>query len=110
MPFESPQLRPFTDDSIRAHAPTGSGLYGISDGSHWIYIGQSDCIQDSLLSDLQNAAMLMPKRTATQFAYEVCAEPGRLARQDWLVLEREPTCNRFSWPSREPAAATIIQE
>lgn len=49
MPFEQFTPRSFTPVSVRANAPTASGIYGISNAREWIFIGETDNIQASLL-------------------------------------------------------------
>lgn len=99
MPFHQPTPRSLTPASIRANAPVASGIYGISSAREWIYIGETDNIQAALLGHLQELDTLLMKRQPTGFVFEVCDPPGRPARQDRLVLEYEPACNRHpSWP------------
>ena len=94
MPFDRPTPRSLTPVSIRANAPTGSGIYGISNAREWIYIGETDTIQATLLSHLQELDTFLMDRHPTGFVYEVCDRARRSARQDRLVLEYEPACNR----------------
>jgi hypothetical protein len=94
MPFEQFTPRSFTSVSVRANAPTASGIYGISTAREWIFIGESDNIQASLLRDLQKGDSALLKRFPTGFVFEVCSAADRRARQDRLILEYEPVCNR----------------
>jgi hypothetical protein len=94
MPFEQFTLRSFTPVSVRANAPTASGIYGISNAREWIFIGGTDNIQASLLHDLQQGASALLKRSSTGFVFELCGAAERPARQDRLILEYEPVCNR----------------
>ena len=56
MPFNQFTPRNFTNDAVLTYAPVMSGVYGISNAHEWIYIGESDNIQNSLLkfNDLQD--------------------------------------------------------
>ena len=93
MPFE--QLpKSFTLVSVRANAPAASGIYGISNAREWIFIGATDNIQASLLHDLQQGDSALLKRFPTGFVFELCGAGDRRARQDRLILEYEPVCNR----------------
>ena len=93
MPFE--QLpKSFTPVSVRANAPAASGIYGISNAREWIFIGATDNIQASLLHDLQQGDSALLKRFPTGFVFELCGAGDRRARQDRLILEYEPVCNR----------------
>ena len=78
------------------YAPTAPGVYGISNAREWIYIGESDNIRGALLALLQDLYTSLMKRQPTGFVYEVCEGTRRTARQDRLVLEYEPTCNRHA--------------
>ena len=94
MPFDQPFPRSFTEFSVRQHAPALSGLYGISNKNEWIYIGASDNIQQALLGHLQQSGTTLLIKKPTGFVFEVCDGSRRGQRQDRLVLEYEPTCNR----------------
>jgi len=94
MPFEQFTPRPFTQVSVRANAPTASGIYGISNAREWIFIGETDNIQASLLHDLQQGDSALLKRLPTGFVFELRDAAVRRARQDQLILEYEPVCNR----------------
>lgn len=98
MPFEQLVPRPFVLVAVQSHAPVASGVYGISNAREWIYIGESDDIQAALLTHLQECDTQLMKKHPSGFVFEVCDQAKRPARQDRLVLEYEPTCNR-----RDPA-------
>ncbi len=94
MPFEPFTARSFTRVSVRANAPAASGIYGISNAREWIFIGETDNIQASLLHDLQRGDSALQKRSPTGFVFELCDPAERRARHDRLILEYEPVCNR----------------
>ncbi len=96
MPFDQFIPRPLTAGAIHTYAPALSGVYGISNSREWIYIGQAENIQDMLLTHLRDSSASLMKLEPTGFVFEVCDRTRRLARQDRLVLEYEPTCNRRS--------------
>jgi hypothetical protein len=100
MPFVGFFPRSFIPASIQTFAPSASGVYGISNAAEWIYIGETDDIRDALLTHLQQADTALMKRAPTGFVFEVCDRARRGARQDRLVLEYEPACNRQSSSSR----------
>src|SRR5579864_6569141 len=52
VPFTQPNRFAFSASSIKAHAPNASGLYGIFNTTRWIYIGESNDIQQDLLQYL----------------------------------------------------------
>jgi hypothetical protein len=82
--------------AVSAYAPATSGIYGISNSREWIYIGEADDIQAALFDHLQERETPLMNRQPTGFVFETCDRARRLARQDRLVLEYEPTCNRHS--------------
>jgi hypothetical protein len=93
VPFEQFMPRRFSIDNVQRFAPLAPGVYGLSNAREWIYIGVSENIRGSLLEHLEARSSGLMKRQPTGFVYEVC--PGyEWARQDRLVQEYEPTCNR----------------
>ena len=94
MPFDELIPRSFTSSSVREYAPIASGVYGISNQMEWIYIGETDNIQASLLTHLQESNTTLLRRQPTGFVFEICDRSARPSRQDRLVLEYGPTCNR----------------
>jgi hypothetical protein len=94
MPFNSPFPRSFTAPSVRRHAPALSGVYGLSNSDEWVYVGETDNLQEALLGHLQELNTPLLKLQPTGFVFEVCDRTTRLGRQDRLVLEYEPMCNR----------------
>ena len=96
MPFNQFIPRNFTTDAVQAYAPVTSGVYGISNAREWIYIGESDNIQSSLLNHLHEINTTLMKREPTGFVFEVCDQARRASRQDRLVVEYGPACNRLA--------------
>lgn len=94
MPFDHFVPRSFTSVAIQAYAPAVSGVYGISNASEWIYIGESDNIQETLLGHLRTLDSPLLKRRPTGFVFETCDGSKRPERQARLVFEYGPTCNR----------------
>jgi len=96
MPFNQLTPRNFTNDGVQMYAPDVSGVYGISNAREWIYIGQTDNIQSSLLDHLHEINTTLMKREPTGFVFEVCDQARRASRQDRLVTEYGPACNRLA--------------
>jgi|SRR5688572_21602625 len=94
MPFEQFIPRPLTAVAVHAWAPTASGIFGVSNAREWLYIGETDNIQGTLLGLLQTADTSLMKMQPTGFVFEVCEQARRLTRQNRLVFEYEPACNR----------------
>ena len=94
MPFEQHVPRAFTHTGVRMFAPIASGVYGLSNAREWIYIGETDDIRGALIAHLADSRASMMTRNPTGFVFELCERAHRPARQDRLVLEYEPACNR----------------
>ena len=92
MPFENSVAHAFTAVSIRAHAPSYPGLYGISNAREWIYIDQTDNIQDSLLQHLERDSSLLT-RVPTGFVFELSHSDRQHTRRERLIREYAPVCN-----------------
>lgn len=92
MPFENYLARAFTLPSIRTNAPALPGVYGISNGREWIYIGLSENIQGSLLRHLTEDNSIREKRPAG-FVFEICLPERQRIRCDRLIREYRPVCN-----------------
>jgi hypothetical protein len=98
MPFNQLIPRPFTSDGVQMYAPAASGVYGISNAREWIFIGETADIQGALLAHVQELHTSLMKRNPTGFVFEICDQARRPSRQDRLVVEYGPICNRT--PSR----------
>jgi hypothetical protein len=96
MPFNQLIPRPFTSGAVQMYAPVAAGVYGISNAREWIYIGETDNIQNALLDHLGDRDTSLMKRQPAGFVFELCDGARRSTRQDRLVVEYEPTCNRHS--------------
>ena len=90
MPFENHGNRSFTMNSISKNAPAESGVYGLSNSQHWIYIGESDNLRNQLMAHLRNSDAFGVGQKPTGFTYELCAASTRVDRQSRLVSELEP--------------------
>jgi hypothetical protein len=96
MPFDHLIPRPFAPVAIQAYAPMASGVYGISNALEWIYIGETDDIRGALLTHLSEYESPLMQSKPAGFVFEVCDRGRRSARQDRLVHEYGPTCNRHA--------------
>ena len=96
MPFRNIAAYSFSTVSVRKNAPASSGVYGISNDHEWIFVGAADDIQAALMVHLRETGTPIQARTPMGFVYEVCGPADRIARQNRLVLEMEPVCNRQS--------------
>lgn len=89
MPFEKIFPRSFTAQSIRQHAPALSGVYGLTDALGWLFIGETDNIQNSLMLHLEDSVPTHARPRG--FVYEVCEHAHRGQRLDRLVREYSPS-------------------
>lgn len=94
MPFEQVIPLSLTLNAVQRLAPSVSGVYGVSNGREWIYIGETDNIRATLMEHIGQANTVVMSRKPTGFVFEACGRDRRLARQDRLVLEYGPVCNR----------------
>jgi hypothetical protein len=96
VPFKQFTPRPFTAGAVQTYAPNASGVYGISNAREWIYIGETDNIQQILLTHLLDLNTPLMKHQPAGFVFETCTRAERHARQECLVLEYGPACNQRS--------------
>ena len=94
VPFEQHIPRSLSASNIQTYAPMASGVYGISNGREWIYIGVTDDIRGSLIHHLRDGHTPLMQRRPTGFVYETCDAAHRTIRQDRLIQEYEPAFNR----------------
>lgn len=84
----------FSNASIRAHAPPASGVYGISNASRWLYIGETANIQERLLQHLADSGNALTPHSPAGFSYEICESAARALRRQRLVAKYNPVLNR----------------
>ncbi len=89
MPFESCFGRAFTAVTIEREAPAASGVYGVSNSQHWIYISESEDIRASLMGYLAECGPLS-QDSPTGFSFELSPAYSRIARRDRLIAELSP--------------------
>ncbi len=87
MPFPQGNSFALSTNSVRAHAPQSSGVYGIFNGSQWIYVGDSSDIQRRLLAHIDDTEAYLKRFSPTGFSFELQPEALREARRDALILE-----------------------
>jgi predicted GIY-YIG superfamily endonuclease len=97
MGFNSTTRNGFTEAGILASAPRASGVYGIFNGNEWIYIGEAADMEARLFDHLRgnsDQSSRISRRSPTGFLCEPCPVHLRLAREQALIRELNPTCNR----------------
>lgn len=87
MPFHQIYPRSLTFQSISRYAPAASGVFGISSATKWLYIGETDNIQLTLLSLLDRQQEPSASQQLVGFTFELCDAGARRSRQQRLRLE-----------------------
>jgi hypothetical protein len=93
VPFENSLAHAFTAGSIRAHAPTLPGVYGISNSRQWIFIGYTNNIQGTLISHLHETDSQLVRNRPTGFVFELAWPEQQNERCGRLIREYAPVCN-----------------
>ena len=96
MPFTTFIPYTFSMNSVQINAPALSGVYGISNAREWILIGETDNIRATLLRHLTEMHTPLQEREPTGFVFEICVAYNRITRQERLIQEYQPACNRRS--------------
>jgi excinuclease UvrABC nuclease subunit len=95
MPWNGTNGFPFTQTSIILNAPVVSGVYCLFNKDQMIYVGEGKDIQARLLDHQRGSHNECVNRyNPAFFAYEVVEAAWRITRQDRLILELKPLCNR----------------
>ncbi len=94
MPWSNPHYFDFTSEAIGQYAPERSGVYGLFAAEQWVYIGASNDIQTSLLAHLYGDNECITRLKPSGFVFEVCPVSQQAARQNALIREYQPQCNR----------------
>ncbi len=94
MPFEYSLAHAFSPTSIRAHAPSAPGVYGISNARQWVFVGATQNIRESLLRHVAELGTLLARNEPKGFVFELCGDADQISRCDRLIAEYAPVCNR----------------
>jgi len=97
MPFGSSITSGFTEQGIAQVAPGTSGVYGIFNKSQCVYVGDGEDVEASLYSHLRGGSSesyWIRSQNPTYFKLEACEETARLEREQELIAELDPVCNR----------------
>jgi len=82
----------FTFEAVRKKAPSASGVYTIFTAQQWVYVGESDDIQQSLFRHLNEPNASINQFGPLSFSFELAPAAERKARQQELIAELEPAC------------------
>ena len=100
MPFENCFGRVFTAVTIEREAPEASGVYGISNSRHWLYVAETENIRASLMGYLADCTA-NSKDSPAGFSFELSPAGSRTARRDRLIAELAPRQNQSAAVSRQ---------
>jgi len=92
MPWTNKSGWTFNEATVKASAPAQSGVYALYKTNVWVYIGESQNIQNRLLEHLRDTRIM--SHGPTGFSFELHPALSRVARQDALIAELSPTANR----------------
>ncbi|MGA9058717.1 MAG: GIY-YIG nuclease family protein [Terriglobia bacterium] len=84
----------FDFNSITSFVPSQSGVYAIYNQQSWIYVGEGPDIRARLLAHLNGDNPCILNYGATGFQFEPVVADQRVARQDALILQLGPACNK----------------
>ena len=90
MPFEQGAPMSFTAISVQNNAPDSSGVYGLSNSSEWIFIGEASNIRNALMEHLREVNGMPAARKPRGFSYELSPAIQRVSRRNQLARELTP--------------------
>ena len=82
--------------AVQDRAPKASGVYTIYTSRRWLFVGESDDIQNSLYGHLNDPSPCLSQRGSLSFSFELVAPAQRLLRQHALMKALVPLCNAAS--------------
>ena len=82
--------------AVQDRVPKASGVYTIYTSRRWLYVGESDDIQNSLFGHLNDPGRCLSQRGSLSFSFELVAPAQRVGRQHALVTALVPLCNPAS--------------
>jgi len=82
----------FTFEAVRQKAPNASGVYTIYTARQWVYVGESDDIQQSLFRHLNEPNASINRFGPLSFSFELATADERQARRRVLIAQLEPAC------------------
>jgi excinuclease UvrABC nuclease subunit len=84
----------FDQGTIIRFVPAQSGVYAIYNRESWIYVGEGEDIRARLLAHLRGDNACITNYGPTGFQFEAVEANQRVARQDALILQLKPACNK----------------
>jgi hypothetical protein len=96
-PFGTDPSFGFTERDIVSYAPSTSGVYGIFNQAGYLFVGEAQDIEESLLAHLRGESAesyWIRSQNPTGFAFEPCYGRTRALREMQLIAELNPICNQ----------------
>jgi len=93
MAYKPNETFAFTYQGVQEKAPKASGIYTIYTAKRWVYVGESEDIQQSLFQHLNEPSACIGEFVPLSFSFETAPAAERVSRQQALVAELEPACN-----------------
>jgi len=94
MPFSNLSSYPYSQSSIQSNAPRQSGVYGLFSPGKWIYVGESGDIQERVMQHLNGDNPCITRQSPVSFTFELVSAANRVGRQNALIQEFAPVCNK----------------
>lgn len=91
MPFPTQLPRVYTKSDIEAITPGQMGVYGIFRQGQWVYVGSGD-VRDRMLAHVNGDNACINGERATHWVSEITS--NFTAREEALIIELAPTCNK----------------
>ena len=92
MAYDDNDTYAFGYRAVQDRVPNISGVYTIHSAQRWLYVGESEDIQQSLFRHLNEPSTCMARRGALSFSFEVVPPTERVGRQRALVAALAPEC------------------
>jgi len=93
MPFAQQTPRAFNRVNIEVIRMGQLGVYGLFKEGVWVYVGKGD-IRKRLLDHLNGDNPCIVGARPTYWVDEICVDPVMSSREQQLILECNPSCNK----------------
>lgn len=93
MGYQTGDTYAFLYQGVEEKAPNSSGIYIIYTSAQWVYVGESDDLQESLFRHLNEPSPCLDSFGPLSFSFELIPADARHARHLALVAELAPACN-----------------
>jgi hypothetical protein len=94
MAYEVNDTFAFGYRAVQDQAPNLSGVYTIYNSQRWLYVGETEDVQESLFRHLNKPSACIARLGPLSFSFEVVPAAERVGRHQALVEALAPTCQR----------------